>query len=1010
MTTSSLYTPLETFLLFQSLQKLGADPSAFNNISESLKNDEFVQESESFNADRLQPDSLRTLYLALLKEELRNRAPRNDNAAHGEVVPNNPRKRKLSTPPLETLGDAAGHRHLLPEIVSRLYFQYRGHAIKVIEEEERKYRLLHREIYEIERGEWDAESGHQELPRRKDSRGVSSIQTLLRQDSGDVPRVEDVHIKPVSPEQPGGHGTAPTIENLASTPDQTSQDRIDEPASEGTQSHLSNVAPAAGTPPKSPGTVVPEKAPAPEKLLSLTQAASSLENQSAPKIENRTPQEPSDTPSQPNLGSNLPPLQPLHSPSQGVSLASPGLEVNRRLPYLSSQPQTSTLPLPLPSPSSIQTNPSLAPHEPSASPIILPPPPGMLRPSGSPNGPLDALADMAGQQYRVKPTLPSPHLAHLPGGPQHPVQLPPPRNYMQRTYPYYDSQSPYSAPYSPYSQNPPTNPAYHSPNPNGIAPYPVSASGSGQPSIYGSQPQYQSPLAPYPQYHGYGQSPSYYQQPQVPPAYSQSHVPRQAEQRTPLSAAFGRPGLPKLSPINTSTLSTKWKDVSHPGSLRSPHSPTRPAPEEISPISQKAASPTPQASKNRGVPNSQQQQGEHKSVVYSSSNVVNDSGNGKQRKTVQSGRSRGGSSRSRGARAASTTASAINNSAQPRTRSQSVLSHADELSMDASTVTAHKIKPEPPATPAPDEDISIADTTADEGSRKSTRRRRGTLRSLEMTEPPSARASTKRKRGNTPEPPDLPPPSSPSSLTKPNQILGSRNFGRTSATIMNDVTAHRFASLFSKALTEREAPGYKTLIYRGQDLKSIKAAITAGSRALAAAAESMGTPAAEAASPSQGSGTPNSKSATIWVPASADVMPPKGIVNSAQFEKELMRMFANAVMFNPDPKRGFGSFFRAKTSEADDGDDAGVEVGGGGGGEEEGGLVSDTRSMFEAVERAVEHWRAAEFMGGGKSVGKLRAGGEREDGGDEVDELAGGEGEGEREREEGAGLAKRRRR
>ena len=37
----------------------------------------------------------------------------------------------------------------------------------------------------------------------------------------------------------------------------------------------------------------------------------------------------------------------------------------------------------------------------------------------------------------------------------------------------------------------------------------------------------------------------------------------------------------------------------------------------------------------------------------------------------------------------------------------------------------------------------------------------------------------------------------------------------------------------------------------------------------------------------------------LQLPLSTDVIPPKAIVNSGQLEKEVMRMFANAVMFNP---------------------------------------------------------------------------------------------------------------
>ena len=218
--------------------------------------------------------------------------------------------------------------------------------------------------------------------------------------------------------------------------------------------------------------------------------------------------------------------------------------------------------------------------------------------------------------------------------------------------------------------------------------------------------------------------------------------------------------------------------------------------------------------------------------------------------------------------------------------------------------------------------------------------------------------------------------------------------------------------MFAKPITDREAPGYKDLIFRPQDLKSIKSAIVAGSKALVSAADSAGASASgEVGSPAAhaGSGTPSVKSASVWIPETADVRPPKGIVNSAQLEKELMRMFANAIMFNPDPKRGFGSVFREGRGrhgsanerrgeehgeEGDAGDRRTDE-------DDEGSVVKDTREMFEAVERGVADWRAAERavedLGPGTAasaagsmkgpLARLRGAEKEEDG--EVDELAG---------------------
>lgn len=172
---------------------------------------------------------------------------------------------------------------------------------------------------------------------------------------------------------------------------------------------------------------------------------------------------------------------------------------------------------------------------------------------------------------------------------------------------------------------------------------------------------------------------------------------------------------------------------------------------------------------------------------------------------------------------------------------------------------------------------------------------------------------------------------------------------------MNDVTAHKHASIFAKPLTERDAPGYKDLIFRPQDLKSIKSAIHQGSKAVAAATEAASTPAADGESPGAGgAGTPStSKNASLTLKKTAELVPPKGIINSPQLEKELMRMFANAVMFNPTPERSFGPSFPMRSDAATRESTQVSEP-------EEGGIINDTREMCEDVELAVTRWRAAE--------------------------------------------------
>lgn len=920
-----VHTPLETLLLFQALHPFTADPPSFGKISDTLKNNELLRESESFELIRLEPDALKDLYLRLLKEEAKSEAKGRDQVFQKNEQPN-PRKRKLSSPPLETVDEALQYNHLLPQIVNRLYFRYRDHAIKSIEDEERKYRSLQKEVQEIERGDSDGRTQDQNLNSRRDSRGVSSIQTLLRHDDEVDKAQRGITSRPTSSHE---------LRNGLVAEAQT-----------GASEH-------------------PYEAP-PHGLNGIPHPP-----QVAP---------PGGAQQTPNDYKNPPPfLPPPQSFSLGNLSGSPNSDMNRRLPP-QNQPPNGVAPSPSPR---LNQPPFPGPERSSASPLIggrvLPPPPGMLRSSGSPTGPLDALADMAGQQYRANPPMPSPRPLQHPGPQQHPNQLPAPRGYMPTDYPYYQNQAPYHPPYPPYGQGP--LPAYNLPH--GGLPYQGHAASAVHGSPYGNTQPYQPPVGQYPQHPNYNQSPGYYQPTPIQTPHPRNHVSRFADQHTPLSNASGRQRPPRPTPIVTSTSSTKWKDVDTPGSVRPVGSPVAPSSREISPISDKEPSPSPDAAQTRT--RGAQSQKELQAATDSPS------------ERVRAKPTRGAGRRGRGGRAGSVASSTVADSTRARTRSQSIVSQADELGMDSQPTSTRKIKPEPSVASGHDDDASVASQTADE-ARKSTRQRRGTIRGLEKVNE-TGKPSSKRKRE---EAAILTPPSpAPDSFSKPGQVLASRNFARISQTVMNDVIHHKVANVFAKPLTDREAPGYKDLIYRPQDLNSIKKAISNGSKAANAAIEDLA----------------QEGSSSVWIPESPDVMPPKGIVNSAQLEKELMRMFANAIMFNPDlpTKRGFGPAFRTRQRTAELGatfDEDREETEEVIKGKQDVSVVKDTREMFETVERSVSAWRSAERAAeddGKGTVGKLRGGGD-EAGDEEADELAGEEVVGSVEVDEGEKRTKRRRR
>ncbi|KAL6717364.1 hypothetical protein ACLMJK_005279 [Lecanora helva] len=889
------HTPLESLLLFQALHPFETHPPSFRKISDSLKSNELLRESGSSAQDRLEPDSLREHYLQVLKDEVRSESEHEQGSQKDGLI------QKQPTPVLDSIDEAFQFKHLLPRLLNKLYFRYRDHAIKSIEEEERRYRSLQREIQEIERGEWDTRL--QETASRRAPRGVSSIQTILRHDG----------------DGQDSHGAVPS----GARPSSAAHNSVDNGARARESSPMING--IKQVPHQRPSQ------PSPSEYQQIRPPGSA---------ENNTP--------------FLPPLQPV---THGYATGSPDSDIHRRLPPPSS---LQTHPVPPPSPRSAQT--TMPPVErSSASPIILPPPPGMLRSSGSPVGPLDTLADMAGQQYRAKPAVPSPRTLQHPA--QQPHQYPQPRNYVPRGYTHYDNQPPYQMAYPPYGQAPlpPVNYSHH----QGVPPY------QGATGTYGHGPPYAQYQPPMPQYTpsphpAYYQNHGYYQQPPSQPPYIRGGNPPPAAptQHTPISTASGekRP-VAKPSPIVTSTSSTKWKIIDPPGSVRQP-SPKSPSPGAISPISERAPSPLPEPIQPRakGI---HSQRSEHPPMGSPSEN-----------KGGKAARSRGTGRRGRGGRAASAASSNHAESARARTRSQSAVSQADELSIDQPNTT-HKIKPEPSVRSFKDDDVSIASHTADEASRPN-RKRRGRNRNLGVTE--KGRPSGKRKREDSAE---LPPPSpSLGASLKPGFVLATRNFPKIAAPLINDISTHKLGNLFAKPLTDRDAPGYKDLIYRPQDLRSIKLAINAGAKALTKASEDT---------------VEDANSASVWIPETPEVIPPAGIVNSTQLEKELMRVFANAIMFNPEvaSKRGVGPAFRTRRRTLDQGaindneeEAQGDEIVKG---KQDVSVVNDTREIFEAVQEKVAQWRSAEkpTTDDANSLTKGPVGRSRGGGSEEMDELAG---------------------
>ena len=263
--------------------------------------------------------------------------------------------------------------------------------------------------------------------------------------------------------------------------------------------------------------------------------------------------------------------------------------------------------------------------------------------------------------------------------------------------------------------------------------------------------------------------------------------------------------------------------------------------------------------------------------------------------------------------------------------------------------------------------------------------------------------AVKRKRRDTASPT---PVGSREPPGPPTHVMWTRSFNKVSHSAMEQIVGHRDANLFAHQIRERDAPGYRNRILMPQDLRSIRNAINHGNRAAAAAA---------AALPGGDPGTSN-----VLLPISEELVPPKGIINSSQLDRELAHMLANAIMYNPDPNRGPGPAFMRSEADVNAEDEEngapvlGYKV-------DENGIVNNARAMFVEVEKLLSDMRAAEIQKGAPAAAAALtgtstrqtsvAGGQSETpakGGDQVSSTAADERE-ETEPENVGSVSKRRR-
>ena len=987
MSTRYDYTPLETLLLSQSLATYGTDPTCFSRISRSLQENALLRQQETFDPERLHPDALRNLYSALLEEgrKLNGYAgqEKEGNGVNGTDATSEvgSRKRKLSTPSVDSNSSPRQNSSTIIQLIDRLYVRYKDHVISYIRDDEQNFRKVQQDIREIEHGEWDqrllsqvpvvveTRDGLAPLPDRQvDGNVLDSVLLETRRELGHAQNDQ-------IPEVPS-----------ATVPDGR-EERI-----EMRDGSLEPHRAAASRPQSS------EPVPVHDQVRSLVGEAEASKAQEV-KINDtgrspvsvnspsQTPGEATNVEEQKSIQAQQPvtPLQQV-SPPEAHSILSPvgsGLTAQRDSSVQTAFPEGRTTqqmvndardtflsvkdPLSATGPPNPQSSGAAAAVYPALPSDISQQSIPLMQSTSTPLG--EPAADI-----NEKPVLP-PLVSHIPLA-QLTTHTSPHQPLSTTHTPLAPSTTDTSTPQAPITthatahppvpsslptRNPPASPSLLSKPQPPMEPFTITST-LPHSSLGGQLPPVTAGTAQSPPMQEPYLEPSSYPSLPLRPSITNGGMPSASEltpapvrklieensepKQTFTTPVMSTPSLrrgPGDLKIDTSVSSTRWKPLKEGEAYKSPKTPEAPpysplSEVEVSPstrpeLGRTTTSPAPQLeigpARNSRLPlatnRNEPEQVRPKSKAKQSEGFV---------ESTPAGRDPDGI----------------------RTRSQSLLSQLAESPWPIDSTYSERIKKEP-STSVP---ISGGeDTDGVEQAASNTRLRSATrLRTKASNEGrPSRDMSTlgKRKRGS----PEVVETPSTGGIGKESDsipvghqyVLATRNFPRTTAPLLNDIGAHKFASIFAAPVKEKDAPGYRDIICQPQDLKSIKAAIANGSKAVAA----YNAPDNSAGSPGQaGSNTPSSAKAntTLWIPRNPDVVPPKGIVNSAQLEKELMRMFANAVMFNPDPDRGFGKFFR--NSEGDAGEADILED------DERGGVVKDTREMFEHVEKIVSDWRAAE--------------------------------------------------
>ncbi|KAK0737313.1 hypothetical protein B0T21DRAFT_410768 [Apiosordaria backusii] len=261
---------------------------------------------------------------------------------------------------------------------------------------------------------------------------------------------------------------------------------------------------------------------------------------------------------------------------------------------------------------------------------------------------------------------------------------------------------------------------------------------------------------------------------------------------------------------------------------------------------------------------------------------------------------------------------------------------------DAEDVVPSRVESEAPKikdeamTPRPT--TETGDTTADESVPNKPNPARSTKRKRDDFTPASVHSPTERQLTDAPRDDSMPP-------NMPNVVLWTRSFHKVSGSAMESIVGHRSANMFAAPIREKDAPGYHKVIKQPQDLKTIRSAIAHGNKAAAQAAAALP------------GGDPGG---SCWLPRTEELVPPKSIINSGQLDRELSHIFANCIMYNPDPWHGPGPAFLPQEDDSEGQETGAHQDNVVGYKVDEFGIVNDARAMFIEVEQHVSELRSAE--------------------------------------------------